>query len=803
MIKLINYEFRKIIGTKWLWLFTIILLLINGIITVFYANKQNSAEIIPPGDASEFLELYLENTTAMDEYYDSITDYQLKQEKLFVEAMRAHEDYIETPWVDQYSKGDYSDSTLFKITRQQMLLDETRKSDIQDVINSAKVNLYEYDYMGISHDSYTYKYQLNVIEKYSNIHDKIQIDVEYTHGWEAYFTYDIVNIFIFTSIIMLCAFVFVQEKQNGCLYLIRATKDGRIKTAFAKISAAMLTGTMCILIFTLTTWALIGIICGYSSSANAIQALDKFALCPYVINIGEYFVINLAVKLLTFIVFALTILCVSVFIYNYIAICTTGIGLLGLNFLFYTTNYLNANAPLKNLNLISTAAVYPLFVRYRSINLFSNIVDYIPLTIILFIVLTILFVFITILKFSQSIGKQSFKIIENLKILKQKFSFHFKYKPNKKKHIKNRSYPRSILFYEIFKTLFSSRMIFVILILLCVKIYFTADNLIPTKSFGDSLYKEYMSTLYGELTPEKSTYIDEEREYITQILDKEKAMYSDYANDKITRDEYKSYVEEYRYAYSRDEFFETIELHEQYIIQTEQETGIKAYFVYDTGWEKLFSENMDIWLYATILIIFTGLFANEHSYGSSKGKISQIIKTTKYGRQKTFFAKVGTTAIVSTILATIFNAMPLMIVFKYYDMPGFGDWESIPLQSIELFANYSGNMTINNYLILMLGLRVLSTVIFALIVCGLSEIIKKHIPIMSVACSLTLMPKILITLGIEALVIIDFTEFLSATPLFLRSSISINDLAVLSITVTAWIILCIAINFVAERKYIK
>ena len=87
--------------------------------------------------------------------------------------------------------------------------------------------------------------------------------------------------------------------------------------------------------------------------SEIIQALDTFTLSPYQITIGQYFAITVGVKLLTFAVFSMIITALSVVFYNYILIYFAGLGLFGLNFLFYTLSYIDANSVFKNLNLVA------------------------------------------------------------------------------------------------------------------------------------------------------------------------------------------------------------------------------------------------------------------------------------------------------------------------------------------------------------------------------------------------------------------------------------------------------------------
>jgi len=103
--------------------------------------------------------------------------------------------------------------------------------------------------------------------------------------------------------IMLGSIIFAQEKQSGFLPIMRTAKHGRAKTAVAKILTMLLLTVVFVLMFTFSSFAVYGLRIGFSSPNNVIQALNTFTLSSYQITVGEYFIVTVAVKLLTFAVF--------------------------------------------------------------------------------------------------------------------------------------------------------------------------------------------------------------------------------------------------------------------------------------------------------------------------------------------------------------------------------------------------------------------------------------------------------------------------------------------------------------------
>lgn len=363
----IKYELHKILGIRYIWIFLAVLLIVNAALCM-YTTSQKLEYSVPADITADFFKLYFTDTEALEAEYAQRQLLQEEQARLWREAaVQGIYDFEQEPIPNKYiESGKWSDSSLFSeiFGRRDAILNYP--GTIQKVIDRTYANLAEFDSMQIPADSYTYQYQLKVIDLYKTAQTDVRMGLEYTRGWSDYFAYDIVNIFIFAMLIITGSVVFAYEKNSGFLPIIRVSKNGWTKTALAKIAAMMITSVATVLLFTLSAFLIFGIRLGYSSPANAIQVFDFFTLAPFVITVGQYFAVTIAVKLLTFTLFSAILLMVSVFFYNYALNYICGLGFYGLNFLLYTLSYINADNPLKNLNFVATAAVSPLFVRYRS-----------------------------------------------------------------------------------------------------------------------------------------------------------------------------------------------------------------------------------------------------------------------------------------------------------------------------------------------------------------------------------------------------------------------------------------------------
>ena len=305
-----------------------------------------------------------------------------------------------------------------------------------------------------------------------------------------------------------------------------------------------------------------------------------------------------------------------------------------------------------------------------------------------------------------------------------------------------------------------------VIVLLGAKCYISNGEFMAVKSYSDAIYKEYMTALSGELTDAKRGFIADERAYINSITDIKDEMLEKYLNEKISFEEYREYITEYNYAYSRSELFKRVEEHAHYIEQTAEQKNIDAWFVYDTRWIKLFHRGFDIILYIMLLLLFSGKFADEYSEKSSSGSFAQILRTAKNGRKRTFYSKLVSALTITAILTIIFNAVDLIIIFKNYDLPAI----NAPLVSMQSFAAINGGVTIMQYLIIYFLTSLIANSLFTAFVCGLSALLKKTVFVMGVSVAVTLFPALFAYFGLGIFSYFDFTGLLSATQIYLLSA---------------------------------
>ena len=790
------YEIKKISGVKYIWVFMFVLLILNTFAAWYTAGKTPAANE-PARMISDFFDLYSESPAELDAYYAEIQEFDAAQETLVRDAIRAGDpDFVPESLPDIYSSDPgFSDKQLFSKLYAALGAEDAYREKLGSVIVRAKENLSAYSDIGINENSFAWKYQNRVITLYEKARDEVTIESVYTHGWDEYFSYDTVNVFIFATLLTLCAVIFSQENQTGFLPIMRASKNGRVKTAAAKIITALIMTFAVVISFTLSSFAVYGLRIGFSGD-NALQSLETFTLSPYRISIFGYLAASVGIKLLAFSVFSLTIIALSATLRNQIIVYLSGLAFLGLNLIL-------SRLHIEPLDLISSASVTPIFERYRAVNVFGNAAGVLPTLIIGYALVLLFAAVLTIVFHAGGIREIRPAFIDSLisDCLMLAAKLRNRLSRTASKHPRReRVYSSSLVLAEVFKTLISSRFIVVVILILTVKVCYSYKVNRPSDSYADAVYKEYMTKLSGELTDEKLGFIESEREMINETLDKKTSIEREYKEGRIGFDDYRAFLSDYNYAYSRSKLFSVIEEHALYLQNEEDATGIRGQFVYDTGWKKLYSNGADLFLYASILLLMTGTFAAEYASGSSKGGFIDLLRSTKNGRRKTFTAKLVSSGIIALILSLAMNAIDAITIISGYELP----LGNAPLCSIEMFSGAGVGITIAGYSVVFFATRTLGALIMSMLVCALSELLAKYIPILGTAIALTLLPALCAYFGLAAAERLNFLNLLAGTPLFIESSESAlfgNSLAMLTLWLIAAATAVAALLFPARKMF--
>ena len=751
-------ELKKIFGNKIIIVLFIAFLMLNVALTYYQASKTVAFNgELPKGDhkasIDSMFERYNDNSSdfIINEYQPIVAyvnNYITASQELLFQFMLQGgnpDDFrLEDHWdeYDQDKIDKYYSEYIF--IAQRLNYQITYKDNIQNVIRQAQSTLKETTLFGVSVENYDYEYRSEIVDLYT-VNKEIAFDIEYTRGWDSYFSYTGINLCALLFILVLVPCLLLDEKQSGTFPVVHTTKRGYIHLILSKIVALFVIVCATVLIFSATSLVIYGIKCGgFSSLSNYVQAFSKYNYCPFIIKVGEYLVVSLLVKILALFAVGVVIMLLSWIIKNHVMTDLASVVLIGANFVIYITEFLNVNHPLRLLNLFAVMDTDMCFTQYYSINCFNHSVPYL-VAMLAFWGSTLIISAIVLISFFCRIGGGGHK--------QKKKSVSIKLP-----HIATPCLLRTSFGFEAHKLLIAGKCLIFIIIALLIKIGVTENYMTYQSSVSDELYKEYMFMLEGEWSQEKADYIDDERAAINAVLLVENEMEAKYAAGEIGFYDYNDYRKELYDAKVRDSIFTRVENHESYILKLRNH-NTEAHFVYATGWNAMYSQTFDFILYGLLLTMMVFIFTVEFN------GMLPIVRATRNGRTKIFITKYALAVSLAIVISALFAYVDFCKMIELYDFTA----GSSPAQSLALWSGLPVPLSLRGIFILYECIKVAGFILLSILVVSISVITRKAIYSMAMTLLLTVVPFVLSCFGFGFAKYLDFTYLLNGSQYLVMS----------------------------------
>ena len=702
-MKLIGFEIKKLLGVRFLRVALVVLLSICFVLSFYSArNSQKGAALHRDLDA--FYQYYFAHQTEMDEYYKELI--QAIQDPMQGQGSAQN--------AQKYAPDGFTDLQMFTSLYSSIEQAQAYSAQVDGIVTSANHNLTEFRAMGIGDESYNYRLQESIVRTYSALKNTVRIGIEPSCGWSVYFSYDTQNVLLFGFLLLLSVSVASCDRMTDMLPMIHCTKRGKKGVAIAKMVTVFFSSSVLTLLFSCISFTAIGMGCGYSSAANAIQSVEGFTLCPYALTVGQYAFISLVMRIFVFALFGALTLLLAVWIQNRALSFSLGVGLLGCQYVLSCISYVNSDTPLKNLNLITIAKSFPLFTRLRACNLFGVVCPYVPMAFAFCIVLTTIALvwFYVAFVYQHGVGRP-YKGAVKLPALHAAWIC--------KSRIP-RFRPTHLYFTELYKMLVASGLIFVLLLSFAGKVVLSRYQYHNPQTVSDSVFYDYMTELQGQLTEQKLAVMQEEREQIDSTLAAAGDMQQKFIDGQISAAAYAQYLREYANAQSQSEHFSLVESKRDRLIELSK-SGTEGWLLYDTGWAVLLGEQSDLLLLLTVAWFACQAFSAEYgSKGASDGFVT-ILRSTPKGRRKTFFAKMLAVITVAVCVSAAFSITDIVTVLSQYALPS----HDAPVVSLAGFESISPMVSIGGFFALLLLARCTICCLLALCVSAASSLLKRSL----------------------------------------------------------------------------
>lgn len=705
---------------------------------------------------------YKEDPDTVKRHYSEYLSFTENQLKILDEAIKRGDytyEIAEPP--NRYAPAGYIDEQFYEILFTAINFEDSYNAKISAILNEAHGRLIEYQYLGIEPTTFSYRLQTIIISQYESLKDTVSFPVIYTHGWDTYFSYSAINIFIFIALSVAIVIIFTQDSTSGINLLLNTTKYGKFHYIVAKILSICIICFLTVFIFRLTTWGLLNFSIGFSYSLVPIQMLDGFELCPFLISINEYMVISFFYNTFAFTILMLSVAAISVVLQNTILSFLSSLLILGGQVVTHALTIFSSSSYVKVFDFISSLEVNEYFFEYHAINISGIPVNFLTFLSIVYAILFFIFVVIVSIKYVfYSLPYIPTSIRRKIHHSNDQDCSRF----GKPTTLHHKVYI-SCFTAEMYKLLISSRFAILIIGLLVCKTFLSLNSVPSSDTYDELIYKNYIYSISGSISESSEEFIKKERFNIDNILSQQTTMQQLFLHKEITYSEYREYLSEYRAAYSKNPILSSVEKYMRYI-KEQLNSGHDAWIVYDSGWNSLFFNLADWTQYIALILLLSGIFASEYVHTASSYGFASILRTTRFGRERTFICKYLAASIITIIVSILWNAIDFIIISSRFKL----DFFSAPIHSLEAFSNYKSNFSIGNYLIYFYLLKILSSLLLSSIICSISVILHKTLPVVTSISFVLLLPSALSYLQIMYLDKIDFINFLRVTPLVLQNT---------------------------------
>lgn len=567
--------------------------------------------------------------------------------------------------------------------------------------------------------SFTYNNILKTAEDFEKLRD-----IRLTYGPEKGIVeatdYTIGDIILVTMVFVLCIFLFSEEQGSGMLNLIKTSKNGRLPVITAKI-LSLITVTVIIGAVYIGVIYIYGeSLYGFGDKSRYVQSMSSFQNCGIAITVKQFLTYSAITKIAVLVGVGMFFAVVFVIFRGNAALTyLASILPIGIMWVLYTTVPSNAVFNhVKYINLFNFMNTYGLYGKYMNINFFTlpvNVLDTLPvITAIVFAVCVV----VSCLAFAKmrEVSKKNplgdaWDKISNI--------------------WRSGSKSTSLFLEEGFKIFVQGRVLIMLLVVAIISITTVTDYREPTFDVDELVYRKYLRNITGEATADKFEYLDEQQ---------------------ATFDNIPNAIAVYQAAYEAGEITST-ELRER-IAYIEQTVGMEkkgfeivkqdAEYAKCSGTWFTDQINANAWFGDTQADITNGLkfavmaiiclspvFALDY-----KRKVRPILLCTRNGRAPLVRAKLLWSIVILLIIYISVYLPHHINLLKGYGAP---EWDA-PVQSVQLYENFSGKLTVLEFYVRTHILRVVIIGMMGMIFALISVKLKKQLIIILVSTVIFAIP---------------------------------------------------------------
>lgn len=563
----------------------------------------------------------------------------------------------------------------------------------------------------------------------------VSICYDGSHGFLAATDFFVTDLLMLLALFVLACILIFEEKRKKLFSLLRVTPRGRLPTISAKLFALGASSAGVVIVLFGGNFVYCAATVGLGDLSRSLQSVGSFMGSTLRMSVGEYLLLFLFTKWLACWISGSLILLVSVFSRH------PAIALLSAASLFAASFGLLAWIPaqsdwntLKYLNPAAVLRTNGIYRQYLNLNLLGRPVNLIP----------------AVFLFLLAAGTLLTACVLCAFVCKRQFRVKSIFLPGKTRSMFRRRQRGSTLFsQESHKLLVQNKaawflLLYAALIVIALPAspdYLPADELV---------YRQYMTLLSGEITPEKQAFLDRERAAFDDAARNSQAIAIQVQRGEINQSQAALMARPYDAILARQPVFERVL---QQVAYCKEHPG--ASILYANGYLRLFAVSGNaaslLPLISLSVLCFASVFAMEY-----KNNAVRIIGVTPLGRKKTAMTKLRLSIMLTVPLFLLSIVPELVRIGQTYGFPGLPD----SVVSLPPYAGLPVWLPVWGLLLLHYGFQLLGCVSITVAVCALSLRCRSGIYTAIISFLLLGMPVLLAAMGL------DFAVYCSALPLF-------------------------------------
>ncbi|OQB54084.1 MAG: ABC-2 family transporter protein [Firmicutes bacterium ADurb.Bin146] len=569
-------------------------------------------------------------------------------------------------------------------------------------------------------------------------------------------------------VMFICIQVFVKDKENNTIELLKTMKYGRVRLITAKAVTLFLMVIAAGVLLNLSSLFVSSLIYGLGDLSAPIQSVTGFMTSTYGITVLQYILIFNVYNIMTLALTGLLMLLIFILfkkaLYGYIGILVFFGLSITLNMVIDPVSSLNIFKYINIYNFLDSSGIIG---RYLNINIFGFPISLSDIFRVSLIIGTSVALTACIKVFSVQKIKPESRGLNRINI-------------GGKIEAKAKT---GILRYELYKSFVINPALLILLFVLILQITSANGSDMRFADIDSVYYEYYMDILKGPISEDKTEYLNKELSRVKE-------------EQLISTDPNKTYINQIKVLNTLIE--KDMQLNKIFDEKGDNINKEKISFVYELGYERLLLTNSDILLLSMITAILVILCMVNIFVIEYRENTYNIINVTKYGRQRTFWYKIGIKISMVIMIITITYVPYVIRIMKNYGLTCL----DAPIISMNSFSTLSINTSILEYIILVFLMKILGLILAGILIAFLAVKLKSFIVTAVVSTFIIVIPSFLAYIGLDVFEKLGFNPFLLGNNLIS----SINDiypyaLTTLLVCVTLFILLYIDYNRISTKAF--